>query len=72
MRSQPTLTVTGAMDFDQYYVSGFSQSSANVARNSGGTNSVVANFGNYSGLSAGRAGGIYGNTTGVLQISAEL
>jgi len=72
MRSQPTLAVTGVMAFDEYYVSGRTQSSATVSRNSGGTLSVIAAFGNFSGTTRGNPGGLYGNTTGVLQISAEL
>jgi len=72
MRAQPTLSVTGVMAFDEYYVSGRTQSSAQVSRNSGGTLSVIAFFGNFSGMTRGNPGGLYGSTTGVLQISAEL
>jgi len=72
MRAQPTLSITGVMAFDSYYVGTPVQSSANVGRNSGGTLSVIASFGNFSGLTRGNPGGLYGNTTGVLNISAEL
>jgi hypothetical protein len=72
MRAAPTLAVTGIMAFDEYYVSGRTQSSADVGRNSGGTLSVIAIFSNFTGLTRGDPGGLYGSTTGVLQISAEL
>jgi hypothetical protein len=72
MRAQPTLSITGVMAFDSYYVGTTVQSSTNVGRNSGGTLSVIASFGNFSGLTRGNPGGLYGNTTGVLNISAEL
>ena len=71
MRAQPSLTLTGAMDFDEYYVSGRTQSSSSVSRNSGGTNFVIATFGNFTGLTRGNPGGFY-SATYVLQISAEL
>jgi hypothetical protein len=72
MRAQPTLTVTGTMDFDEYYVATRTQSSSDVVRNSGSTLFVIASFGNFSGVTRGNPGAIYGGSGGVLQISAEL
>ena len=71
MRAQPSLTLTGAMDFDEYYVSGRVQSSSSISRNSGGTNFVIATFGNLTGLTRGNPGALY-SATYVLKIDAEL
>jgi len=71
MRASPSLSVTGPMSADVYFVSGYTQSSAQVNLNSGGTNFVTASFPNFSGFTQGLGCGIYSSSY-VLQINAEL
>ena len=69
MRAQPSLSVSGALSFDEYYVSGRTQSSGHVARNSGDAQCVIASFSNFTGLTRGNPGAIYNAN---IDIDAEL
>ena len=69
MRSQPSLSVSGALSFDEYYVSGRTQSSSNIGRNSGNTQCVIPSFNNFSSMTRGNSGAIYNAD---IDIDAEL
>jgi len=69
MRSQPSLSVSGALSFDEYYVSGRTQSSSNIGRNSGNTQFVIPSFNNFSSMTRGNPGAIYNAN---IDIDAEL
>ena len=69
MRSQPTLSVSGAVSFDEYYVAGRTQSSTHIGRNSGNTQSVIPSFADFSSLTRGNPGAIYNAN---IDIDAEL
>ena len=59
MRSQPTISVSGVLSFDEYYVSGRTQSASDLRRNSGSTMSVICIAGNFSSMTRSNAGGLY-------------
>lgn len=72
MRTQPSLSTSGAYSFDEYYVSGRTQTSAGITRNSGNEQIVVAVFPNWSGMTdsnRGNPGVVYNAIT---KIDAEL
>ena len=69
MRAQPSLSVSGALSLDEYYVAGRTQSSAAIGRNSGNTQCVIPAFSNFSSMTRGNPGAIYNAN---IDIDAEL
>ena len=69
MRAQPSLSTSGAYSFDEYFISGRTQSSAQIGRASGNEIVVIARFENFSGCTRGNPGAVYNATT---KIDAEL
>jgi hypothetical protein len=69
MRATPTVSSSGVATFDSYFRGTFTQSSANVQRNTGSQFSLVILYNNFSGLTQGDCGAIENVTT---SISAEL
>lgn len=72
MRAQPSLSTSGAYDFDEYYVAGRTQTTAQIVRQSGNEQVVVARFPNWSGMTDGNRGnpGVIYNA--ITRIDAEL
>jgi len=72
MRAGPTIAATDVMTITDVYSANFSQSSANAVVSSGGANGTLCNFGNFTGLTMGRAYVFTLATVGVLKLDARL